>query len=235
MGRTVRNGRLAVSGFLLFGVVLTTQVITSGWKTQVYANQFSSLQQAVDALPAAGGTVSLTCGSYGPVTISKPNVALIGSGDCSTITAPASGSNGIVTVTGGATQTIISSLQILGQAVDQSTTQRCVDLTGGSNGTTIEHVKFSGTSPSSGCNVQIHVDSTSARNLITKNTFTQAPGISSDGDGTLVETSQSNNVIADNVMARTPDGSKPLARIVSHGRLAVGVLAQRSTIMAAIP
>ncbi|HEV2425718.1 MAG TPA: right-handed parallel beta-helix repeat-containing protein [Terriglobia bacterium] len=203
MGRTVRSGRLAVSGFLLFGIVLATQVITSGWKTQVYANQFRSLQQAVDSLPAEGGTVSLTCGSYGAVTISRPNVAIIGAGDCSSITAPASGSSGIVTVTGGATHTIISSVRILGQAVDQSTIQRCIYLTGGSTGTTIEHVKFGGISPTSGCNIQIHADPTSARNLITKNTFTQAVGTGSGGGyGILVESSTS-NVITNNVSIQT--------------------------------
>lgn len=203
MGRTVRNGRLALAGLSVLGIVLATQVVTSGWRTQVYANQFPRLQEAVDALPAEGGTVSLACGSYGAVTIAKPNVAIIGAGDCSTITAPASGSSGIVTVTGGATHTVISSVQILGQAVDQSTTQRCIYLTGGSTGTTIEHVKFGGTSRSSGCNIQIHSDSTSSRNLIANNTFTQAIGTGSGGGyGMLIETSN-NNVITHNVSIQT--------------------------------
>lgn len=203
MGRTVRNGRLAVSGFFLFGIVLATQVVTSRWRTQVYADQFPSLQQAVDALPAKGGTVSLSCGSYGPVTISKPDVAIIGSGDCSIITASASVSSGIVTVTGGATHTIISSVRILGQAMDQSTAQRCVYLTGGSSATTIEYVKFGGTTSGTGCNIQIHVDSTSSGNLITKNTFT--PGIAGGSAreyGILVEES-SGNVITHNLSLQT--------------------------------
>jgi len=199
MGRTVRNGRLAVSGFFLFGIVLATQIITSGWRTQVYADQFPSLQQAVDALPPIGGTVSLPCGSYGPVTISKPNVAIIGSGDCSIITAPAAGSTGIVTVTRGATHTIISSLRILGQAIDPSTVQRCVYLTGGSSGTTIQHVKFGGNTTGAGCNIQIHVDSTSSGNLITMNTFMQVIGVASvRGDGMLIE-ANNRNTIAQNV------------------------------------
>lgn len=201
MGRTVRNGRLAVSGFLLFGLVLGTQVITSGWRKQVYANQFPSLQGAVDALPANGGTVSLPCGNYGAVTISKPNVAIIGSGDCSIITAPASGGAGIVTVTGGAAHTIISSLRILGQAVDQSTTQRCVYLTGGSTGTTVQHVKFGGAT-SSGCNIQIHVDSTSSGNLIADNTFMQPAGngnFSGRRNEMLIEASKG-NVVTHNVL-----------------------------------
>jgi hypothetical protein len=211
MGTTIRNGRLAISGFLLFAIVLVTQVVTSGWRTQVYANQFRSLQQAVDALPAQGGTVSLACGSYGAVTVSKPNVAIIGSGDCSTISAPASGSGGIVTVTNGATHTIISSLQILGQAVDQSTTQRCVYLTGGSTSTTIQHVTFGGTSKSSGCNIQIHADSTSASNVITDNRFTQGIGTGSGDRYEMVIETSKGNIVTHNVSIETASqGRQPI-------------------------
>ncbi len=162
----------------------------------------SNFQSAVDDLPATGGTITLACGSYGPVTINKSNVTVTGSGNCTVITAPASGSSGIVTVTGAASHTVVSHLQILGQAMDETTTQRCVYLTGGSTATTVEDVRFGGTTSSNGCNIQIHSDPTSSLNVITNNTLTQAIGTATTGYGMLIETSNS-NVISHNVSIQT--------------------------------
>jgi hypothetical protein len=169
----------------------------------VRANRFAGLQAAVNSLPTSGGTILVPCGTFRGLVIAKPNVRLLGAGDCSIITAPASGVSNILTVTNRATGVIISNLQIQGQAVDQSTTQRCVYLTGGSKGTTIQHVRFAGTSRSNGCNIQIHSDSTSSRNLITDNTLTQVIGtLSGGGYGMLIETSDG-NIIKRNVSVQT--------------------------------
>ena len=56
-------------------------------------------------------------------------------------------------------------------------------------------MKFGGTTSYNGCNIQIHSDSTSSRNLITHNTLTQAIGTGSGGGyGMLIETSDANTI-----------------------------------------
>jgi parallel beta-helix repeat protein len=191
------------SGLGLLGLLLVARLAHASSRIELNARRFSSLQAAVNALSYSGGTVTLPCGTYGAVTISQPNVSLVGAGNCSVITAAAAGDNGIVTVTNGATDTVISNLQIQGQAVDQSTIQRCIYLTGGSTGTLIEQVKFGGTTSSNGCNIHIHSDSTSSRNVITNNTLTQAIGTGSGGGyGMLIETSNG-NTITHNVSIQT--------------------------------
>ena len=195
MNRRFRTRCLATCGVVTLSAWLGLQSTLARSPVSIYANQFPSLQAAVNALPREGGTVILGCGTYGAVTISRPVVTLVGQGDCTIITAPASGTSNIVTVTNHATGTVISDLSILGQAEDQGTIQRCVNLTGGSTGTTIQQVKFGGTTSYNGCNIQIHSDSTSSRNLITHNTLTQAIGTGSGGGyGMLIETSDANTI-----------------------------------------
>lgn len=207
MGRSVKVIASFRSAFLcgiaLSSFLFAAQLLHGSSRVEVYANRFSSLQAATNALPKNGGTVNLPCGTYGAVTISQSGASLVGAGNCTIITAPAAGDNAIVTVTNGATGTVISNLQIQGQAVDESTTQRCVLLTGSSTGTTIQQVRFGGTTSFNGCNIQIQSEPASSRNVITKNTLTQAIGtLSGGGYGMLIETSNG-NIITDNVSIQT--------------------------------
>lgn len=160
----------------------------------VSAANFVSLQAAVNSIAGTGGTVLVPCGTYTTTTISSSNITLNGAGPCAIITAAASGTSNILTVTSNALATVIENLQVQGQAVDETTIQRCIYLTGGSSGTLIDHVTFSGTTGSNGCNIQIHSDSTSSGNTISHNTLTQAIGTINTGYGVLLETS-ANNVV----------------------------------------
>jgi len=199
MENRAQTRRFEILNITILSAWLCPQLACTSSAVSAHTNHVLTLQTAVDALPSEGGTIDLPCGTYGAVTISTSNVKLVGSGSCTVITAPASGSNGIVTVTNGAANTSISNLQIQGQAVDQTTIQRCVYLTGGSTRTTIQQVIFAGTITSNGCNIQVHSDSTSSGNVIENNMLTQAIGTSSGGGyGVLVENS-SDNTITDNV------------------------------------
>lgn len=212
----------------MLGVMFDARPNRANWRAVVYATPSSSLQQAVDALPAAGGIVRLPCGVYGPVVISKSNVSLDGSGNCSSITASPFSGAAIVTVTGGAARTVIGNLQILGQAVDQTSMQRCLYLTGGSTGATVRQVKFGGTTSSNGCNIQIHVDPTSSRNVISSNTLTQAIGTGNGGGyGILIEGSGFNVVSGNKSVQTATEGRHHI--YLSAGASSNQVIANRLT------
>src|SRR5215469_676063 len=150
MNRRFQTKGLVTCGVATLGAWLAVQPALARSAATVYANQFPSLQAAVNALPRDGGIVMLGCGTYGAVTISKSVVTLAGQGSCTIITAPAAKTSNIVTVTNHATGTVISNLRILGQAEDQGSIQRCLNLTGGSTGTTIQQVNFGGTTSHNG-------------------------------------------------------------------------------------
>ena len=77
-----------------FGLVLTlllsataAQAITKVYVGGTGTGHYASVQAAVDALPADGGEIAVTPGKYlGQVTITKPNVRLIGQGSSASAT-----------------------------------------------------------------------------------------------------------------------------------------------------
>lgn len=123
--------------------------------TIVYADAFASLQAAHDALGSNGGTVVIPVGTFsGAVAISKPNVIFRGSGAGTIITAAASGTSSIITVTGANCR--ISDFRVNGQAVDGTTTQCGIELN--ANGCTVEKVYFTGADASHALNKFVQID-----------------------------------------------------------------------------
>ena len=168
----------------------------------VYANRFGSLDAALASLPAGGGTICLPPGVFeGPVTIRRSNVQLVGMGASSILTAPPNRT--VMFVLGGASDVLIANLQIQGQAVDQSTQQKCVYVTEGATRVRVERVLFAGKSPESGCNIGVHLDPLTSVDVVAHNRLTQMIGTKSGGGYGVLIVGSSGNIVTANASTFT--------------------------------
>lgn len=164
-----------------------------------YVGTETGLSQALVYLRnRSGGSLFLSPGTFmlsSGLTIDTSNVRLVGCGASTILTAPTATMN-LITVNNSATEVSIESLQLQGQATDETFTQRGISVSGSAGRVRMRNLLFSGSTASNGLNVGIHLNADSDNNLIADNRFQQVIGTNSGfGYVILVETSDSNRIV----------------------------------------
>lgn len=175
-----------------------------------YAGTQAGLSSALVYLRnKGGGSLFLSPGTFSlssaGLVVDTSNVRIVGSGPATILTAPASGVSALLTLNNAISDVSIESLQLQGQAIDDTPTQIGINLVAASR-CTIRNVLFSGASASAGLTTGIDTEDGSDGHLIIGNTFERIIGSATGGTAMLIESSDYNRIIGNRIILSSTQG-----------------------------
>lgn len=173
--------------------------------TVLFADAFSSIQAAHDALPSGGGKIIVPAGTYSAsgnvLTISKSNIIIEGVGPLSIIKGTTAvaypTTTNVIYVSGSNVR--ITNLAVQGIAIDQTTNQNAIVTDPAASNVEIDHISFSA------LNVAVYLNGSS--NSVHDNVIGQMFGTTnSNGYGIVLDTSSYNKILGNSITFSNAQG-----------------------------